>query len=80
MTSSFHINQDKEISFSEGTKEIKIPWNTKFYLNNEDTLTRFDNAYFLFWEQRHLDQTKSGFEGFLNYSKTKSSKNEADTS
>lgn len=33
--------------------ELKIKWSTKIYRDkNEGVLTRFDNAYFLFLEQR----------------------------
>lgn len=63
MTSSFNINSDEELSFSEGNQEIEIPWITKIYQNKEEvSLIRFDNAYFLFLEQVIRDQRYYGAE------------------
>ncbi len=57
MTSSSYLNRDKELSFSEGSQEIRLFFGTKIYERKEENvLTRFHSAYFLLLEQRHSDQ------------------------
>jgi hypothetical protein len=41
--------------------QTDLPYSTKFYEYEDKTLTRFDNAYFLYLEQKFKDQ-KNGDE------------------
>lgn len=48
-----HISEDEY----KDNPEIGIPWITNIYHNKEeDSVTRFDNAYFLLLEQRYIEQ------------------------
>lgn len=46
----------KELIQLKDLHEKDLPYSTRFYEHEDKTLTRFDNAYFLYLEQKIKDQ------------------------
>ena len=47
---------NKELIQLKGLHQKDLPYSTRFYEHHDKTLTRFDNAYFLYLEQKCKDQ------------------------